>query len=721
VKKYALSVVLLLALPAVSQIVDVQNASNFLCSGSTCQVILSTQPHTTQHNLIAVWTYWQSSGAYTASVSDSPGNTFYSAVGPTLQSASSPPINAQIFYARNINPSAVHDTVTVTFNGVSGTISAGGVAVEYSGLDLVNPLDSVSAASSQSTGLLLDSGFAALSSTTVVAFGGGLTDSNYTPTVGNNFVSVQSTLGTTSPGALTEEYIPSNNPTTPPSTLPVQAATAGTPGSLSAGNWIMQMAAFRAATSTVYAGWSPVRPPQAINAAQYPGIDPCAQLVAAEAANGSADIVLPIVGGGESSQTPCSVDPLSGFSSSGRVTVTSVGNGNSVVLAVNSPIHISSSQTLEAPAGRATDSSVVMIAASPTFQSLAGNRLWTNSGMTPPFSVSQEGGTGGSAAGCLRIIYATLAVNPLYVIRGTEPDVQLSGFANPAMNGNFRVVAGNGGGSMGGWGDPFCVTTATHANGPTNTSMSPYYVSFVIFNPAAAGYTCAGSTCNLYNGSTLVSTAQVQGMTYLICNGPCPSDSVGTGSCASSDSSCAITLQGGIGSGTKITQGAILKNIGVLANAAAGVAGMFCAYCQEGSGWVNDSTAVARVPGPVGAKFSAAASGGLGSSGNTSQNMYTFQGFEDYCNNNIQNCFTASEGATYSFSNLSVNTSGTYSGIPMGLPVNAFAGYQFTTSGFMNSRNNQTCHSRVLYVHGHVHGHAARYREYGRLLNFHAE
>ena len=74
---------------------------------------------------------------------------------------------------------------------------------------------------------------------------------------------------------------------------------------------------------------------------------------------------------------------------------------------------------------------------------------------------------------------------------------------------------------------------------------------------------------------------------------------------------------------------------------------MFCAYCQEGSGWLNDSTVVARVPGPVGAKFSAGNSGNIGSKGNTSQNMYTFQGFEDYCNNNQpgQLCYTASQGA----------------------------------------------------------------------------
>jgi hypothetical protein len=57
-----------------------------------------------------------------------PTNTFVSAVGPTLQSSSSAPINAQIFYARNINGFSGTDHVTVTFTGPmtgSPTVSGG--------------------------------------------------------------------------------------------------------------------------------------------------------------------------------------------------------------------------------------------------------------------------------------------------------------------------------------------------------------------------------------------------------------------------------------------------------------------------------------------------------------------------------------------------------------------------------------------------------------------
>ena len=674
--KFALWFVLFSILPASAQISYVRSNAQWSGGTSSCAVGLST---TSATDMFAVWGEWQTSGANTVTVTtatDSHFNALPSALGPTVQPSGN--IAAQIFYLANIPGGS--DTVTLTF---SGTVTASAcVIAEYTGADLVNPVDSVSAGYSYSAtpGTALDSGAAAPANPNLVVFAAGIVDAAGTPTQGSGFTIEQHTI--TPVCAFIE-----NNPSPTPEILQHANATC-----TNSGDWLMQMAVLRAPAWTVAGGWSPTRPPQVINAAQYPGADPCAQLVAAEAANGTADLVLPINGGGVNAQTPCSADPLSGFSSGGRVTITSVGNGNSVVLAVNSPVHISSSQTLQAPAGRSSESSGVMIAASPTFVGLAANRLWTN--LAGTFAVTQEGGT----AGCLRLTYYNSSTTPLsyqWAIRGTEPDVQLSGFSNPAMNGDFRVVAGDGVD----WGDAFCVVGSNHhANGPTNFNTSPFTASFVIFDPAAANYTCSGmgsSTCNLFNGSTQVSTAQVQAMTYLICNGPCATDSVGGGTCGSvaNDQYCAITLLGGTGNSTHISQGAILKNIGVLANGNRGVGGMFCAYCQEGSGWVNDSTVVARVPGPVAAKFSAADSGGIGSTGNTSQNMYTFQGFEDYCNDNMtgQHCFTASEGATYSFSGLSVNNSGTYSGIPVGLPVNAFAGYQFTTSGFTNSRNNQTC------------------------------
>jgi hypothetical protein len=162
VKKCILCVILVLAVPAFATIANVQSNAKWTCTGTggsiTCQVTLTTQPTVTGH-LLAVWTFWQSTSPYTASVSDSQNNGVFngtsfvypSAVGPTLQSASN--TGGQIFYAANITGSGSgNDKVTVTFTCTStpticasATIpSAGVVAVEYSGLDQNNPLDSVS-------------------------------------------------------------------------------------------------------------------------------------------------------------------------------------------------------------------------------------------------------------------------------------------------------------------------------------------------------------------------------------------------------------------------------------------------------------------------------------------------------------------------------------------------------------------------------------------------
>ena len=73
-----------------------------------------------------------------------------------MQSASN--TAAQIFYFRNIASGG--DNITVTFSGSADT-SSGCVVVEYAGLDVNYPLDSVSSAYSISAGTALDSGNAA--------------------------------------------------------------------------------------------------------------------------------------------------------------------------------------------------------------------------------------------------------------------------------------------------------------------------------------------------------------------------------------------------------------------------------------------------------------------------------------------------------------------------------------------------------------------------------
>jgi hypothetical protein len=107
VKKCIFCAILLLTLPAFATIANVQSNASWTCTGTgtsiMCPVTLTTYP-TVNHHMLAVWTFWESTSTYTASVSDSQNNGIYngtiyvypSAVGPTLQSASN--ASAQILY-----------------------------------------------------------------------------------------------------------------------------------------------------------------------------------------------------------------------------------------------------------------------------------------------------------------------------------------------------------------------------------------------------------------------------------------------------------------------------------------------------------------------------------------------------------------------------------------------------------------------------------------------
>lgn len=287
-RKCALLAVLLCG-PALAQIAKVQSAANWNpCSpysGTTvtCTVTLTT---TTNNNLLAVWAVWQTTFPYVAAVSDPPvGNGWYSAVGPTLQHASSgAPASAQIFYAKKITGSGTgnNEIIKVTFTCPatnplcsSPTItSAGLVAVEYSGLDTTNPLDSVSEAISNTPSSTLDSGTASPANANLLLFGGGTSDVG-SLIAGPLFTAIQASP---SGNSITEQQIVSGNTT-------LQRATAiPNPAPSGGGNWLMQMAVFRGATWTVAQGSSSTRFHGVLDASQFPGADIGAQITAAIAA-----------------------------------------------------------------------------------------------------------------------------------------------------------------------------------------------------------------------------------------------------------------------------------------------------------------------------------------------------------------------------------------------------------------------------------------------------
>jgi hypothetical protein len=340
VKKCILCLILFLALPAFAAISPIQSAAKWTCSGSgqsvTC--VIATTAVVSSGHLLAVWTFWESSNGsggtypYTAGVDDSGtgggANTWYSAVGPTLQLAASTPTTAQLFYAKNINPSTGGDPIRVTYScpyspgppptgnptcTTSPSITLAGVVVaEFSGADTMYPLDSVSAGYSTSGNptYLLDSGNTAPANSNLMVFGGGITDSG-TLLEETNFNLIQKHMVGTAGGAITENSnaISGNNV--------LQRATAciesgSVCATTSSGNWLMQMAVFRDASWTVAGGWTPVRIAQILDASQFPGSDIGAKINSASVAGAAPGFRVHIPAGTYTVTTPI-VPAASGY------------------------------------------------------------------------------------------------------------------------------------------------------------------------------------------------------------------------------------------------------------------------------------------------------------------------------------------------------------------------------------------------------------------------
>jgi hypothetical protein len=170
---------------------------------------------------------WNDATARISSVTDSMGNSYALAVGPTVQAGTA---TQTIYYAKNIVAApAGGNTVTVMFN--TGAYSPDVRIAEYSGVDPTNPVDVVAAA--QGTGTLSSSGSVTTTNANDLLIGANLVQQ-----------------GTTGPGAgYTSRVI-----TNPDSDI-LEDEIVSTAGSYSAtaplngGAWIMQMIAFRAAGS----------------------------------------------------------------------------------------------------------------------------------------------------------------------------------------------------------------------------------------------------------------------------------------------------------------------------------------------------------------------------------------------------------------------------------------------------------------------------------------
>ena len=173
---------------------------------------------------------WNDSTAQVSSVTDSKGNVYQLAVGPTVMTGSAP-LSQAVYYAKNISAAtAGANAVTVKFNAAA--LYADIRILEYSGIDPVNPVDVVVDATGNS---------ATSSSGTVI------TKNANDLLVGANIVNT----GSTGPGnGLTQRMI--TNPDGDIAEDRVVTAVGSYSANaalISAGPWMMHMVAFRAVGS----------------------------------------------------------------------------------------------------------------------------------------------------------------------------------------------------------------------------------------------------------------------------------------------------------------------------------------------------------------------------------------------------------------------------------------------------------------------------------------
>jgi len=166
---------------------------------------------------------WNDSTATIGTVTDSSGNVYSLAAGPTVQSGTA---TQAIYYAPGIVGAAANaNTVTVTFNGSARYADIR--IVEYSGLDTTSPLDQAAGATGTSSSS--SSGPVTTTVPNELIFGANLVQTG-TSGSGSGFTQ---RLITATDGDIVEDEIVSTTGT----------YTATAP--MSSGQWIMQIATFR--------------------------------------------------------------------------------------------------------------------------------------------------------------------------------------------------------------------------------------------------------------------------------------------------------------------------------------------------------------------------------------------------------------------------------------------------------------------------------------------
>ena len=181
---------------------------------------------------------WNDSTATLNSVTDTAGNTYVLAIGPTTGTG----LREAIYYAKNIVGSS-SNKVTVTFNQAATKPDVR--ILEYSGVDPVNPLDVSTGASGNSN--IADSGFVTTTAANELIVGANMLHSNSTIMAGAPFTI--RTITSTDSDLAADRIV--NVAGSYHSWAPLTAS----------GAWVMQVVTFRAVVSGTAPVVSAVNPP----------------------------------------------------------------------------------------------------------------------------------------------------------------------------------------------------------------------------------------------------------------------------------------------------------------------------------------------------------------------------------------------------------------------------------------------------------------------------
>jgi chitodextrinase len=209
--------------PSLAAIAYVQSNWSTPAAGVTTTVPYNSAQ--TAGNLNVVIVSWNDPTATLISISDTKGNTYIKAIGPTIAAGSE---TQYIYYAKNIIAAAAGaNTVTVV---ASTNVSYPDIRIaEYSGIDTVNPLDGAVGASG--VGASMDSGFLTTTNANDLLVAGNELEFS-TLGFGSNYTQ---RLYTSDSSILIDQVVTSTGN---------YNATA----TQQSGWWVMQMAAFRAAS-----------------------------------------------------------------------------------------------------------------------------------------------------------------------------------------------------------------------------------------------------------------------------------------------------------------------------------------------------------------------------------------------------------------------------------------------------------------------------------------